>query len=145
MREALALTFDWEWINDRVFRGAYTRIQSYFGGSDLGFDGSAGPAERAILDAFASDLPKNALEEGWRPPVSDGSGRNRRNLRQAAKLMDQAGWTIQDGVRKNADGEAFTFEILVGGARNEQLASLWRESLERVGVQAEVRAVDDAQ
>ena len=41
VREALALTFDWEWVNDRLYRGAYARIQSYFGGSALGWDGAA--------------------------------------------------------------------------------------------------------
>ncbi|MEM7056939.1 MAG: extracellular solute-binding protein [Pseudomonadota bacterium] len=145
VREALALTFDWEWVNDRLFRGAYSRIQSYFGGSSLGFDAAAGPGEQAVLEPFAGSLPPGTIEEGWRPPVSDGTGRDRKNLRKAGRLLDQAGWTVQDGVRRNADGAEFRFEILVAGERNRQLASLWRESLSRLGVVADVRAVDDTQ
>src|SRR5699024_8635629 len=85
-------------------------------------------------------------ERGWTPPESDGSGRDRRNLRRAGALLDAAGWPVNaGGVRRNADGRALAFEILVAGARDQQLASLWRESLARIGVTAEVRLVDEAQ
>lgn len=145
VREALALTFDWEWVNDRIFLGAYVRIQSYFGGSALGFDGPAGPGELAILEPFADRLPAGTLTSGWRPPVTDGSGRDRKNLRRAARLLDQAGWKVKDGVRVSEDGLPLEFEILVDTDRNQQIASLWREGLGRLGVQVDVRLVEQAQ
>ncbi|MEM9138626.1 MAG: extracellular solute-binding protein [Pseudomonadota bacterium] len=145
VREALALSFDWEWVNQRVFRGGFMRIQSYFGGSPLGFDGEAGPLERAILEPFAEALPDGTLEAGWRPPMSDGSGRDRQNLRKAARLLDSAGWTVKDGRRENEKGDPFAFEILVDTARNQQIASLWSEGLERLGIDVTVRLVEAAQ
>lgn len=145
VRQALALSFDWEWINDRLYRGAYARIGSYFGNSPLGATGAASSAERALLAPLAGTLPGNALDEMWQPPVSDGSGRNRRNLRAAAKLLDQAGWSVQDGVRRNADGAALSFEILVATSRDETLASLWRDMLSKLGIEISVRLVDRAQ
>lgn len=145
VREALALSFDWEWINDRVYRSAFARIQSYFGNSPLGASGAATPGEREILDPFVSSLPEGALETMWQPPVSDGSGRNRKNLRAAGKLLEEAGWTIQDGVRKNSEGQPLEFEILVSSSRHETIASLWRDMLERLGVRIDVRLVDSAQ
>ena len=146
VREALALTFDWEWINQRLFRGGYERIGSYFDNSPLGFEGAATGREREILERFAQDLPPGTLEEGWTPPESDGSGRDRRNLRRAGRLLDEAGWAIgEGGVRRNAAGAPLSFEILVVSARDEQLASLWRESLARLGVPVTVRLVDEAQ
>lgn len=146
VREALALTFDWEWINRRLFRGGYDRIESYFDNSPLGFGGPANGREFEILAPFAGSLPQGTLDEGWRPPTSDGSGRDRRNFRRAGALLDEAGWTVGPaGVRRNAAGEPLSFEILVVNARDEQLASLWRESLGRLGVPVSVRLVDEAQ
>lgn len=145
VREALALTFDWEWINERRFRNQYTRIQSTFSNSRLGFTDPAGAGERAVLSPFLADQPDDLLEKAWRPPVSDGSGRDRRNLRRAARLLDQAGWRIENGIRVDAAGEPFQFEILVRRTADETMASLWRDALERLGVTATVRLVDEAQ
>ena len=145
VRRALALSFDWEWINDRLYRGAFARIESYFGGSVLGWDGPAEGRERSLLEPFAADLPEGTLDEGWRPPVSDGSGRDRRNLRQATRLLGEAGWQVADGVLTGPDGQPFRFEILVADTDSETLASLWRDSLARLGIQATVRLVDAAQ
>ena len=145
VREALALSFDWEWVNQKLYRGQYARITSYFGNSPLAHSGAAQGAERALLEPFADELPEGLLDQGWVPPVTDGSGRNRRNLRRAAKLLDEAGWTVKDGRRVNADGEPLRFEILVNRTLHETLGSLWRETLEKLGIEITVRLVDDAQ
>ena len=145
VRQALALSFDWEWVNDRLFRGAYARMNSYFGNSPLGATDAAGAAERALLVPFADDLPAGALDAMWQPPVSDGTGRNRRNLRAAAKLLEQAGWRVVDGIRQNAGGVPLRFEILVATSKDETLASLWRDMLSRLGIEISVRLVDRAQ
>ncbi|HUF55928.1 MAG TPA: extracellular solute-binding protein [Thermohalobaculum sp.] len=143
VREALALTLDWEWVNERLFRNQYARIQSYFDNSPLAWEGEPGPAEAEIL--AASDLPGDAAMEGWRPPESEGTGRDRRNLRRAMELLNEAGWQVEDGVLVNGDGKPFAFEILVGSTEEETLASLWAEGLSRLGIRATVRRVDDAQ
>ncbi len=145
VREALALSFDWEWINARLYRDQFTRISSYFANSALAFEGPAEGHEAAVLAPFEAELPKGSLEAGWRPPVSNGSGRDRRNLRRAARLLDAAGWTITDGVRRDQDGAPFVFEILVHKTEHETLANLWREQLTRLGIDVSVRLVDAAQ
>lgn len=142
VREALAMSFDWEWVNERLFRGQFDRIESAFGNSELGFDGEAGPEERAILSGF--DLPPGTLEAGWRPPISDGSGRDRRLRRKAARLLEEAGWRLVDGLRRNGD-RSLDFEIIVNSTEQETLASLWSDQLKRLGVAMTVRRVDDAQ
>src|SRR5690606_1949460 len=126
VRAALALTFDWEWVNQRLFRGGYERIESYFDNSPLGFEGPAKGMELEILAPFAEGLPDGTLEAGWTPPASDGTGRDRRNLRRAGALLDDAGWPIgEGGVRRGAGGEPLSFEILAVNSRDDQLASLW--------------------
>lgn len=142
VRAALALTFDWQWVNQKLYRGAYDRIESYFGGSELGFRDEPTPGEKALLDPFIADLAPGLLTDPWRPPVSDGTGRDRRNLRRAAKLLDEAGWAVADGARRNAAGERMAFEIMVVSGRDETLASLWRDALKRVGIEVTIRAVD---
>ncbi len=143
VREALALAFDWSWINARLYGGAYERIGSYFDNSELGFDGPAEGAERALLAPFADGLPEGALEGGWRPPGGDGA-QNRRALRRAGQLLDAAGWAVEGGVRRR-EGRPLAVEVLVVSAAHETVAALWSDALARLGVRAEVRRVDAAQ
>ncbi|MDT8343560.1 MAG: extracellular solute-binding protein [Thermohalobaculum sp.] len=145
VREALALAFDWEWMNQRLYRGQLRRIRSYFDNSALGFGGPAEGREREILAPFADRLPPGTLEAGWRPPVSDGTGRDRRNLRAAAGLLEAAGWEVRDGQRVNAAGQPLALEVLVMSTEDETLASLWSQALARLGVKLVVRRVDAAQ
>jgi len=145
VREALTLAFDFEWINNTLNAGAFRRIESYFSNSPLGFDGPATEAERAVLAPHADALPASALDHGLAQPTSDGTGRNRANLRQAVGLLKEAGWTVQDGVLKNAAGEPFAFEILLVSSENERIAGVFAENLKTLGISASVRLVDSAQ
>ncbi len=145
VREALTLAFDFEWINQTLNAGAYERIESYFANSPLGFHGAANGVERDILAPVADALPQGALDHGLEQPSSDGSGRNRRNLRAAVKLLGEAGWTVSDGVLTNAAGDPFTFEILLVSSENERVASVFAESLKTLGIDASVRLIDNAQ
>jgi peptide/nickel transport system substrate-binding protein len=150
VREALALSFDWEWVNQRLFRGQYKRIESYFANSPLEFDGIAEGREAELLAPFVvsssrTGWPEDALEAGWRPPASDGTGRDRANLRAAARLLEAAGWKVNGRLRQNAAGVALSFEVLVGSTGDETLAELWSRALGRLGVELRVRRVDNAQ
>ncbi|MEM6944966.1 MAG: extracellular solute-binding protein [Pseudomonadota bacterium] len=145
-REAIASVFDFEWSNRTLFFDLYTRTDSFFeGGGVLEAADAPSPAEIALLEPKASDLPPGVLEsKAYVPPVTDGSGRPRRTLRAAAKLLDEAGWTIQDGVRRNADGETLTVEFLLVGEGFERITTPYLKNLERIGVQGSVRTVDPA-
>ncbi|MEM9146568.1 MAG: extracellular solute-binding protein [Pseudomonadota bacterium] len=143
VREALALAFDWTWINQRLYGGAYARIESYFANSSLGWQNAAHGTEATLLAPYAADLPPNTLSHGWRPSPGDGA-RNRRALRAAGRLLDAAGWPIVDG-RRVRDGIPLAFEVLVASDEHATLASLWGDALARMGVEARVRRVDAAQ
>jgi peptide/nickel transport system substrate-binding protein len=145
VREALTLAFDFEWINRTLNRGAYARIRSPFGNSPLGHEGPAEGREREILAPHADELPEGALEGTMTLPETDGSGRNRRNLREAVRLLEAAGWTVRDGALRDAEGRAFAFEILLAGPEWEATASVFARALEPLGIEATVRLVDGAQ
>jgi len=78
------------------------------------------------------------------PPVTDGSGRNRRALREAARLLDEAGWTVQDGVRQK-DGEVLQIEFLIGSQGFARIAQPMIQNMERIGIQGTTREVDPPQ
>lgn len=148
VREALILAFDFEQANTVLNDGSLPRIASYFSNSPLGMlpDTPAEGRERALLEPFTGDLLPGALE-GYSLPKGDGSGANRRNLRAATKLLAEAGWTVQDGTLRNAEGAPFTFEILLTNGQLDMIgaATIYIEALKRLGIKAHVTTVDNAQ
>ncbi len=147
VRDAMIHAFNFEFINQTLNGGGLKRIQSYFHNSVLGM-APGKPAEgkvRALLAQYA-DLPQGAIE-GYALPVSDGTERNRKGLRKAMALMEEAGWTVQDGVMKNAAGQPFTFEILLknGATETRQTIDIFVEALKRMGINPTVTSVDSAQ
>ncbi len=147
VRDALMHVFNFEFINETMTGSAQPRITSYWSNSPLGM--SDGPAEGQVsefLAPFAADLPPGALE-GYALPVSDGSERNRAGTGVAFAQLEAAGWTIQDGVLKDADGNLFQLEILLdqGGTDFQSIIDLYAESLSRIGITPTITIADSAQ
>lgn len=147
VREALGYLFDFEWVNQNLLFGLYQRAGSYFDGSNLSARRvPASDAERALLAPFADAVLPDVMDGTWQPPVSDGSGRDRTLIREAIRLLGEAGWALQGGVMTNTEtGEPFTFEFLAVNRQQERLALNYAESLGRIGITAQIRLVDDAQ
>lgn len=147
VREAMLLAFNFEFINDTMTGGRQPRITSYFSGSKLAM--LPGPAKgrvRELLEPFASDLLPGTLE-GYSLPVSDGTVRNRANLRRAVTLLDEAGWRVVDGQLRNDANEPFAFQVLLrkGDRKLANVLDMYTPALERLGIKVMVDAVDNAQ
>jgi microcin C transport system substrate-binding protein len=145
VRKAFNLAFDFEWENKTLFYGQYKRTDSYFVNTDLASSGVPQGAELALLEPFRKDLPPELFTEAYQNPTTDGSGNNRQNLRQAAKLLDEAGWKTVDGVRVNAKGEPLSVAFLLDDPMFERVVAPYRKSLERLGIKVTMRTVDSAQ
>lgn len=147
VRRALSLAFDFEWSNRTLFYDLYTRTTSFFQGSRLAAAGPPSPAELALLTPLAERLPASLLsEDAYVPPTNDGSGRLRRPLRQAGKMLDAAGWPVgADGVRRNDEGMALKIEFLSNGPAFERITGPYVQNLKQLGVEAEFRLIDSAQ
>ncbi|MEN9408065.1 MAG: hypothetical protein RL216_39 [Pseudomonadota bacterium] len=148
VREALITAFNFDLVNQTLNGGIPPRIQSYFSNSPLGMVVGA-PAEgrvKELLEPFKDSLLPGALE-GYALPVGDGTEANRAAIRTATALLEEAGWTVQDGVLKNAAGDPFSFEILITNGANDIIgaATIYVESLKRLGIDARVTTVDSAQ
>jgi peptide/nickel transport system substrate-binding protein len=147
VREALTYFLDFEWINRNLYGGSYARTGSYFEGSELSALGRpASEAERALLAPFPDAVRKDIMEGSYAPPVSDGSGHDRANLRKGLDLLMQAGYEQRDGKLVNAAaGQPFTFEFLAIDKEEERLALALQRSLALAGIDMAVRSVDSAQ
>ena len=147
VREALGYAFDFEWTNKILFYGAYTRTASYFANTELASSGLPSPDELKLLEPYRDRLPKEVFEKEFQPPVTDGSGNNRDNLRRAVELFKQAGYEIKGGALVDGrTGQPFTFEILLdSGGLFERIVGPFAKSLERLGIKVDLRTVDDAQ
>lgn len=145
LREALGMMFDFEWINANLHSGLYTRTKSFFDESELSSSGRpASEAERALLARFPNAVRADILEGTWRPPVNDGTGRDREMARRALALLAAAGYRVEGGAL-TGDGVAVAFEIMVKDRNQERLALNFADSLKRIGVDARVRLVDEVQ
>jgi microcin C transport system substrate-binding protein len=146
VRQALGLAFDFEWSNKNLFYGQYRRSASFFSNSDLAATGLPSPAELKILTPYKGRVPDEVFTKEFRPPLTDGSGNLRDNLRQALELLKQAGWEIKERklVHKKT-GQPFEFEILLNSPAFERIALPYVENLKRLGIEASVRTVDTAQ
>lgn len=145
VREALIQAFDFEWVNANLMFNSYTRTHSFFENSDMKAEGPPSAEELALLEPFRDRLPAEVFGDPFSPPVSDGSGRDRKLLRRAGELLSAAGWTIQNGKRINAAGEQFSLEILDRESGFEPHASAFIANLTRLGIAANFRVVDPAQ
>ena len=148
VREALIQAFNFELINQTLNGGVTPRIASYFSNSELSGDMTKPASDKvaALLVPFKADLLPGALE-GYSLPVSDGTEANRAGLRKATDLLTEAGWTVTDGVLKNAAGAPFAFEILLANGETDTIsaAQIYVEALKRLGIAAKITTVDSAQ
>jgi len=145
VREALGYMFDFEWINANLFGDLYKRTKSFFDESELSCSGiPASAEERALLAQWPGSVRDDILEGRWTPPRSDGSGRDRKNARKALDLLAKSGWHITDSALTR-NGRPFGFEIMVTDRNQERLSLNFAQSLQRIGIAARVRYVDEVQ
>lgn len=147
VRDAMIHAFNFEFINETLTGGAQPRITSYFSNSVLGMqEGAATGDVAALLTPYADDLPPGTLD-GYALPVSDGSARNRAGIRTAMKQLQAAGYSVEDGTMRGPDGAPLAFDILLskGSAENMAIAELYLQALRRLGIDARIETVDDAQ
>ena len=145
VREALAMVFDFEWLNASIYAGVYQRSRSFYDDSELSSAGRpASQGERALLAQWPDAVRADIMEGQWAPPVTDGSGRDRAPARRALALLAEAGYELRDTRLVNkTTGEAMAFEIPAEDRGQERLLLNYAVSLRRIGVVVNVRLQDD--
>lgn len=146
VREALNYAMDFEWMNKNMFYSQYSRTRSYFQNTDYEAKGLPGEEELAILNPIKQAIPPRVFTEEYQPPVTDGSGRIRSQMRTAFALLKSAGWELKDKVMVNvATGEPMTFELLIYNPTSERIAIPVQKNLKLMGIDMKIRTVDSTQ
>jgi len=172
VRRAFNLAFDFEWLNTNVFYDQYQRIDSFFENSELEATGVPEGPELAILEEVRDKVPPEVFERKYENPVFGSPQAVRDNLREAQRLLGEAGWAIHqeekdpgldcgffcramlwlglssretETVMRNSRGEVMEVEFLIVQPDMERLINPYRQNLERIGIRSTVRAVDVSQ
>ncbi len=145
IREALGEAFDFEWTNQNIMFGLYTRTTSYFQNTPMAATGTPGPDEVALLEPFRGKVSDAVFGEVPVPPKSDGSGQDRALLGRAFKRLQEAGCKRDGAVLKLPDGQPFTIEFLDFSGALERHTAPFIKNLRLLGIDASYRIVDAAQ
>ena len=146
LRRAFNFAFDFEEMNKQIFFGQYKRINSYFEGTELASSGIPGGKELEILETVRDKVPADLFTKPYTNPVSGSPEAVRNNLREALRLLKEAGYEVRNQKLVDAKtGDPFTVEFLVSDPASERYVLFYKPSLDRLGIAATVRTVDDAQ
>nr|WP_297327612.1 extracellular solute-binding protein [uncultured Bartonella sp.] len=146
VRQALSLTFDFEWVNHNLFNDVYSRTEGFWSGSNLSSVGKpATEKEKQLLRPFPDAVLPEVMDGTWHSVKTDGSGIDRASAEKAWKLLQDAGYKIQNQQAIGPDGKPLQFEIMTQSLEEEKIALAYQRSLARIGIEAEVRTVDDTQ
>ena len=97
MRRAFNFAFDFEEMNKQMFFGQYKRIDSYFEGTELASRGSAARARSSeILETVRDKVPPEVFTTPYTNPVGGNPEAVRDNLREAMRLLKEAGYEVRD-------------------------------------------------
>jgi len=143
VRRALAMLYDFEWANRNLFEGMYERTASFWQGSELSALGvPASDKEKALLAPFPDAVLPEVMDGTWRPPVTDGSGQDRKVLRTALDLFQSAGFSLDGGRMLDRKGQPFGFEILTTSEAEQRLAVLYQRTLAKLGIAVGIRTLE---
>ena len=145
LRRAFNYAYDFEEMNKQLFYGQYTRINSYFHGTELASSGPPEGQELSILETVRDKVPPELFTTPYQNPVGGNPEAVRGNLRESARLLKEAGYEIKDRKLVDPAGKPVTVEILVQDPSSERIVLFYKPSLERIGVTTSIRIVDDAQ
>ena len=145
LREALIDAFDFEWTNKTIMYKSYQRTHSVFQNSNMMAEGKPSAEEMALLEPFRGKVPDEVFGEAYVPPVSDGSGQDRKLLRRASQLLDEAGYVIKDRKRLTPQGERLAIEFLIEDPAFQAHHMTYIKNLATLGVDARLRIIDAVQ
>ena len=148
LRRAFNFAFDFEETNKQMFFGQYTRIASYFEGMELAARGLPEGEELAILETVRDKVPPEVFTTEYKNPVGGSPENVRANLREALRLLKEAGYEVRD--RKLIEvrtGQPVSVEFLLQAAAPEfeRIVLFYKPNIERLGIEVTLRRVDDAQ
>lgn len=145
VRQALSLAFDFDWMNQNLFYGLYTRTTSFFDNSYL-----KAPLQPTLVEQTVwEQLPFQDVIRYQNPLPNTTYFPLRTRLKQALDLLKQAGWHVNNkGILVDKNQKPFTFDILFDAGNSatwERVTLPYIAQLKRLGIQANIRSIDSIQ
>ncbi|MBX9931272.1 MAG: extracellular solute-binding protein [Methylobacterium sp.] len=146
VRRAFNLAMNYEEMNRALFFGLYRRIDSYYFGSELASSGLPGPEELALLEPLKDKIPASVFTTPYANPVNGSPEAVRTNLREAVRLLKEAGYELKNGQMTNVKtGEPLTVEFLEFQSVFERVILPFAAQLKLIGINSNLRVIDQAQ
>ncbi|EJF88731.1 extracellular solute-binding protein [Bartonella tamiae] len=146
VREALSLVFDFEWVNNNLYNNVYKRTEGFWAGSNLSAVGrTASEKERELLAPYPDAVLPTVMNGTWHTPTTNASGMDRDLTQIAWKKLVEAGFSRKNKKAIGPNGQIFKFEIMTQTLEEEKVALAYQRSLARIGIDVDVRTVDDTQ
>lgn len=146
IRRAIDLAFNFEWANEKLFYGQYQRLYSYFTNTDMEATGLPSGLEKEILEEYRADLSDDVFTKPFSLPDNSTPYKLRQNLKQAVKLLNEAGYDFVDGKMTNLKtGEPLEFEILSNSANGSTFTRVmlpFIANLQKIGIKATFRNLE---
>jgi microcin C transport system substrate-binding protein len=102
--------------------------------------------ELELLETVRDKVPADLFTKPYTNPVNGSPDKVRNNLREALRLLKEAGYEIRDQQLVNVKtGEQYSVELLAEDPSFERVYLFYKPSLERLGMDVTVRTVDEAQ
>ncbi|MGO9543655.1 MAG: extracellular solute-binding protein [Rhodomicrobium sp.] len=145
VRRAFNLAYDFEWANQNLFYGQYARTSSYFEGQELAAKGLPSQEELALLEPLRDKIPPEVFTQEYKNPVNATPQDFRTHLREAARLLKEAGYSIVDGKLQDSSGQPLDVQFLIADEAFSRVILPYVENLKRLGIDATVRLVDSTE
>jgi len=146
VRKALSLVLNFERMNEDLFFGQYKRLSTYFGGTELSSKGLPQGQELEILEKYRGQIPDTIFTEEFSQPVYNSRSDDRKYLKAALDLLNEAGWVRKGTKLANAKtGETLKIEILGYDPNSERIHAPWVNKLRKLGIEVSFRVVDTSQ
>ncbi|MBR1222119.1 ABC transporter substrate-binding protein [Bradyrhizobium sp. U87765 SZCCT0131] len=145
LRRAFNFAFDFEEMNRQLSTGEYSRDNSYFEGTELASSGLPQGLELQLLEPLRDKIPPEIFTTPYTNPVGGSAEALRSNLREAARLLKEAGFDVRDRKLVDPQGKPVSIEFLSRDQGDERIILFYKPNLERLGITVTVRTVDDVQ
>jgi len=142
VRRAIALAFDFEWSNQRLFYNQYVTNDSYFSNTELSSSGLPQGKELALLNQFRDQLPESIFTSQWKPVSTKSPYSLRANLKIARDILKQAGWQVKQGVLVNSENQPLEFSVLLAQKGFDRILAPFARNLAKLGIQMKYHKVD---
>lgn len=142
VRKAIALGFDFEWSNNHLFYNQYVTNNSYFSNTELEASGVPEGDELKLLKPYRDQLPEKLFNQPWQVVSTKKPSSLRKNLRKAKALLEEAGWSVKDGVLVNDKGKALEYEVMLAQKGMDRILAPFARNLSKLGIKMTYRTVD---